>query len=117
MSLLHPPALPDPPDSDPPPPGWDHPDWRVRELLSLVDDLTATQRRANALAADRYQVLDTLRARWEDTFGASMSAAPSGIRFRSMRAQLAATLLIPERTVERVQQAWAQPNPEDKPPF
>src|SRR4051812_42642331 len=97
MSLLHPPALSDPPDSDPPP---DHPDPRVQVLLGLVGDLTGTQRRSNALAAERYRVLDTLRARWEDTFGASMSADPSGIRFRSMRAQIAAALLIPERTVE-----------------
>src|SRR3954449_10676135 len=100
MSLLHPPALPDPPDSDPPPEGSDHPDPRVRELLGLVADPTGTQRRANSLAADRYRVLDAPRTRWEDTYGASMSADPSGIRFRSMRAQIAAVLLTPERTVE-----------------
>src|SRR3954454_24904814 len=94
MSLALPPALGDPPDPDA------HPDPRVRELLDLVENLTDTQRRANALAAERYRALDTLRSRWEDTFGASMSADPSGIRFRSMRAQIATVLLIPERTVE-----------------
>src|SRR3954454_14729728 len=94
MSLALPPALSDPPDPDA------HPDPRVRELLDLVENLTDTQRRANALAAERYRALDTLRTRWEDTYGASMSADPSGIRFRSMRAQIAAVLLLPERTVE-----------------
>ncbi|WP_210509091.1 HNH endonuclease signature motif containing protein [Naasia sp. SYSU D00057] len=95
MSLLHPPALGGPPDPDSPPP-----DPRRDELLTLVGELTDTQRRANALAAERYRALDTLRQRWEETYGASMSADPSGIRFRSMRAQIAVVLLMPERSVE-----------------
>ena len=95
MSLLQPPALGGPPDPDAPPP-----DPRTDELLALVGDLTDTQRRANALAAERYRALDALRQRWEETYGASMSADPSGIRFRSMRAQIAVVLLMPERSVE-----------------
>ena len=79
MSLALPPALGDPPESDPPDPKPD--------LIGLVDDLAGNQRRVNALAAERYRTLDALRLRWEDEYGASMSADPSGIRFRSLRAR------------------------------
>ncbi len=80
-------------------------DAEFEESFRLVERLRADRVWLAAQAARRLRTVDELRLIWERCRGASMSAAPNAIAFRSLRAQVAAALGVREAAAETM--LWA----------
>lgn len=72
----------------------------VAERDELLDFIQNTDRVAAEAAAQRLRWVDRFRVEFEDASGGSLAADPGGIRSRSLRAELATALRIPESSAE-----------------